>query len=370
MINSLTCGGAERVVSDLVVSLKKSFSVSVIVIENNFFFKLPKDVPVYSLTKSKISKPFFVKLLELPFLARTLKRIIQENNFEIVQSHLYRSNFVNVLAKLFGAGHQVQIVQHNTITDFNQNSFFGSIRLKLSQWLYPKADLIVGVSKSVLQEVKKVLKKMPRSIVVYNPIPCEKIQKLKRVQVDPKVFKFNSKNKYMLYTGRLIELKNIPVLLRAFEQVLPTIQNLELILLGEGPERKKLQNFSKKLDVESRVHFLGQVENPYQFMFHSDLFILVSSHEAFGNVLVEAMACGCPVISTNVQGPREILYDSKTKTHFGSLVAINDIKKLAKLITKLLNSSKLQRHFRSKGLRRSKSFDIELISKQYKKILN
>ena len=111
----------------------------------------------------------------------------------------------------------------------------------------------------------------------------------------------------MLGVGRLTQQKDFPTLLRAFARVLKT-RAAHLIILGEGPERQELESLAQQLGIAAQVALPGFVHNPFAYMAQAKGFVLSSRYEGLGNVLVEALACGCPVVSTDCpSGPAEIL---------------------------------------------------------------
>ena len=109
--------------------------------------------------------------------------------------------------------------------------------------------------------------------------------------------------------GRLVPEKDFPTLIEAFRRAAAE-RPCRLVILGEGPRRRELEGRVRALGLQGSVSLPGWVKNPYAFMARAALFILSSRHEGFGNVLVEALACGCPAVSTDCPaGPAEILED-------------------------------------------------------------
>ena len=144
-----------------------------------------------------------------------------------------------------------------------------------------------------------------------------------------------------------------------------------------------LQNLSKNLNVQNRVHFLGKKNNPYKYLKKSDIFILSSDNgEGFPNVLLEALTCNIPVISSDcLSGPREILApdtdinkqlkkgDDIELAKYGILYPVGDIEKLTKAIKLLTSDRKLREEYSLKGIERAKDFSVEKIIEEYKKVL-
>ena len=175
--------------------------------------------------------------------------------------------------------------------------------------------------------------------------------------------------------GRLIALKRNRDLIDAIN--ICGNDNYEILFIGEGEERVNLENYAKKLNINHRVHFLGQVESPFAYLKRCDLFVSCSESEGFPNVIVEALACGIPVISTDcISGPREILAPKSNLiiqlkndielAEFGILVPIGKPDKIAEAILKLLNNCKIYQHYCSVGPKRAKDFDVNIIVEKYK----
>jgi len=131
--------------------------------------------------------------------------------------------------------------------------------------------------------------------------------------------------------------------------------------LGEGDERPKLEALIKERELEEAVALPGFVDNPYKYMKHAAVFVLSSQWEGFGNVLVEAMALGTPVVSTDCpSGPAEILENGK----WGVLVPVGDIQQLAKGILSALKKKEIN------SMPRALMFSVENIMKEYSNILD
>ena len=140
----------------------------------------------------------------------------------------------------------------------------------------------------------------------------------------------------ILGTGRLVTPKDFSTLLRAFARV-RVQRKARLVILGEGNRREELESLAQQLGVSADVALPGFVANPYPFMERAAVFVLSSAWEGFGNVIVEALACGCPVVSTDCPGgPSEILDDGA----YGPLVPVGDDAAMAEAILAVLESSR------------------------------
>ena len=171
-------------------------------------------------------------------------------------------------------------------------------------------------------------------------------------------FRFCASCRFFPAQGRLTPQKDFPPLLRAFCLVRKEIPGAKLIILGEGRERLRLEQLAAELGLPGSAQFPGFVLNPFAFMARAAVFVLSSRWEGFGNVLVEAMACGTPVVSTDCpSGPSEIL-DGGT---FGRLVPPGDAAALAEAILSELRSP----HNREALMQWADGFSIENILPQY-----
>ena len=138
----------------------------------------------------------------------------------------------------------------------------------------------------------------------------------------------------ILAAGRLSAQKDFSTLLVAFARLL-TRRPARLVVLGKGKRKPRLVSLARRLGVAEHVDFPGFADNPYAFMARASLFVLSSWYEGLPTVLIEAMACGCPVVSTDcLYGPREILEDGK----HGPLVPVGDAEALAAAMARTLDA--------------------------------
>ncbi|MBM4140036.1 MAG: glycosyltransferase [Nitrospira sp.] len=162
-------------------------------------------------------------------------------------------------------------------------------------------------------------------------------------------------------SGRLSSEKNIPFLLNAFSELRKT-EKVKLLVIGDGPERDRLQALASGLGIKNDTTFVGFQENPYKFIRRSDVFVHTCLVEGFGNSIIEAMACGVPVIATDCPyGPGEIIKNGEN----GILVPVNDIEALAKAIHVLLQDERRRKELSEKGFSRSLDFSVDRMVRAY-----
>lgn len=192
---------------------------------------------------------------------------------------------------------------------------------KMIPFMYPKADAIVSVSEGLAKELVDDFE-IPSSKVkvIYNPVLSDEL--VDQSQLPLEYDWFNDDVPVLLSVGRLHSQKDFPTLIRAFA-VLRKRREARLLILGEGDCRDELQVLINTLGISESVRMPGFADNPYVYMSRADLFVMTSIYEGICNVVIEAIACGCPVVATDCPGggPYEILEGGK----WGALLPVGDV---------------------------------------------
>jgi glycosyltransferase involved in cell wall biosynthesis len=229
----------------------------------------------------------------------------------------------------------------------------------LMRWSYPSADALVAISNGVAEDICSVTGVDPDRVkVIYNPAYRPEIADLAHEPLDHPWFREGAPP-VLLGVGRLTAQKDFPTLIRAFAAVRAQ-RPTRLMILGEGEDRGLLMKLIADLRLSSDVALPGFEKNPFAYMQRSAVFVLSSLWEGFGNVLVEAMALGTPVVSTNCpSGPAEILEEGR----WGKLVPVGNPTAMAQAILDTLSSP--MRDARS----RARDFSVDRIVDSYLSVL-
>lgn len=227
--------------------------------------------------------------------------------------------------------------------------------------LRKKVDYVVAVSEGVKNSLKWFLFENCQLRVIYNPVITPHL--INRIETLSSIIQRSNSGK-LLFVGRLVPAKGIDVLLEAFEYLSDKF-NVELTIIGEGPLRSYIENWVTKRRLKLYVHLLGYIKDPIPYFMSHDIFLLPSRREGFGNVIVEALACGTQIISTDCpSGPSEILANGR----FGQLVPVDDVNSLVAAIVASLERSELVSTNLMKE--RAMAFKSAEIAKSYLKLLS
>jgi glycosyltransferase involved in cell wall biosynthesis len=320
---SLVGGGAERVTMNLVrEAARRSVEVDLVLVQavGPYLADVPDSVNIVDLGASRV-------LASIPALRRYLRRVRPEAMLTAI-SH---ANLAGIWAKrLAGVPTRLIVSEHDTLSLATQQA--KSRRDRVIPYLvgkfYPGADGIIAVSAGVADDLATTTRIPRASIdVIYNPVITPDVVTASRAAADHP-WLAPGEPPVVVGIGRLTKKKDFVTMLQAFAEVRRD-RPARLIILGEGPERAELEALVHKLDLHADVALPGFVDNPYAFLSAASLFVLSSRWEGLPTVLIEAMFCGTPVVSTDCpSGPDEILQGGR----YGTLVAVGDPAGMARAI--------------------------------------
>ena len=326
-VPTLQPGGAERVALNLASGfLRRGFSVDILVASGGGAFEglVPQDARLILLgNRGRV-------LSALPQLVSYLRR---ESPWCLVPV-MDHSNVVSVWARWTARSPTALLATTHCLPSIEAQHGV-RVREKLSphavRFFLRFADGIVAVSTEVAQDLGRTARiARDRIRVIQNPILTPEYYR-KAVEQVADFFPPDPDSPLILSVGRLVASKDFPTLIRAFAEVRRELRS-RLLILGEGDQRQVLERLIADLHLESEVMLPGYSENPYAHMARAQLLVLSSSYEAFGNVVVEALAVGLPVVATDCSGPRAILQDGR----LGELVPIGDVHTMARTMLRIL----------------------------------
>ena len=355
-------GGMQRAVSNISTALPPNF-------EQHVGFFGTEDPPFeYNAVLHNFHVPGsikfgpFRKIKNLYSRLSKLRKFVKENRIAVVISFGEAANLLNVLS--FNSAYTILSIR-SSIGGYGDIDIYSRVYRGVIRWLYPFADAIVAVSYDLKMQIEKILINIRPVYQIPNLYHLDLIKKLSMVNL-PMENSFLNESNFLLNVGSLISEKGQDILIKAFAKVSDRFPELLLVLIGSGPERERFISESERMGVRDRVVMIDFDSNPYRYMKTATIFVLPSLTEGFPNVLVEAMACGCPTIAFDCQtGPREILGNSQ----YGELV--EDIREveLAERIDKLLSSPDRLAHLKEQSLIRAAHYDANVVIDRWTHIL-
>ena len=349
-------GGAERMMLNIATGLSERGIETDLILANAegpFLRHIPANVRVVDLQAPRV-------LASL----RPLTVYLRHNQPVSLLSTLGHANIVALWARrMANVRTKIVIREANTLSHSSRHAqhIKGRLFPMLMRMFYPWADDIVAISRGVARDLSLKTGLPAESIrVIHNPaVTPELAARAKEPLGHP--WYSPGEPPVLLGAGRLVRQKDFPTLIRAF-RIVKESRPARLIILGEGDERERLWFLVRELGLENDVSLPGFVENPQAYMARSAIFVFSSAWEGFGNVLVEAMAAGTPVVSTDCEsGPGEILQNGA----YGRLVPVGDATALADAISATLRSPLTPKKLKERAL----EFSLERVIEEYAALL-
>ena len=288
---------------------------------------LDKNIQIINLDIDRTYKSIFL-----------LKRVIVSNKPDIFFSSLTHCNIMLIIANIFSIFQSKIIVKecNNFKFQLNYGPLLNFLYILFVSFFYKFTYKIISVSKSLEKQLNEMLFINPKKIsTIYNSLDCIEIKKKSKVYLK-KIF--NNNYPTIVSVGKLKKQKNYFNLIKAINFLNNQKNRINLIIIGSGLEKVKLQKFILKLKLSKKIKIIPETSNPFKYMRNSDLFVLSSDYEGNPNVILEALCLKMKIVSTNCDfGPSEILQNGK----YGTLVKVNDYVHLAKGIERQLKTNKL-----------------------------
>ncbi len=350
-------GGAENVLVELANELTKNFhdiEIITMQLEGPIIERVDSNITLVDLNCRSYREAVL-----------GLSRHYDRSRPTVIITSLYPTGLAAIAAKAI-ARHKPKVIvgAHNSLRakfsrpDTRKDRF---LLKPLCHFLFPWADGFVAVSNGVAEELKADFNVPAQKVrVIYNPVVNSNFTARITEPVDHPWLRDGDTREFktIVTVGRLVEQKGYTVLLDAFSVVLKS-RHCRLIFIGAGPLLKILKTQAAMLSIENFVDFIGAQDNPLKYVKRAELFVLSSLWEGLPTVLIEALACGCPIVATNCpHGPSEILLNGQ----YGRLTSIGNPNSLALEILAALDDTHIDREALH---RRANDFSAENATRAY-----
>ncbi len=310
--------------------------------------------------RATIKRRPWVALRRRPWLAlrnnlrwvRHLRQEIRASQPDVVISFIHRMNMLTLLA---GSGLRVPVLvsERSDVRKHRIGPFWSTLR----RLLYPKAHAVVVQSDAMRRWAEMIVRK-DRVYIIPNPVAPPAASLADTVSSPP--------GPWVVAMGRLGFEKGFDLLLRAFEKCAAEHPDWSLVILGEGEERGRLTELATKLEIEDRVRMPGVVREPVAVLRGAGMFVLPSRYEGFPNALLEAMACGTPVVSFDCpSGPAEIVRDGVD----GVLVSPEDVDELALAMRRMMSDESERERLASRAPEVLQRFGVEKVMETWERVI-
>lgn len=285
---------------------------------------------------------------------KNLRKIIIDSQSKIIISFM---DYCNSLCPIAALGLPIKIIGSE-----QNNPRFLNVS-KLANWarrlIYRRLNLLVCCSHGVKEEFSWL--PHHKKTVIYNPLTPSSPPYPRPSMMEPS-------KKWILATGRLNEQKGFARLIKIFATLANDFSEWQLLILGEGEQRQLLETLIRNFKLENRVFLPGRVKDIFAYYHASDFFVLSSYHEGFGNVLIEAMSSGLPVISFDCpSGPSEIIRDEKDG---GLLISNNDTHAFAVAMQRFMSDDRERKLFAARAIKSSQRFEMKSITTEWEHLIN
>lgn len=385
LVSKICKGGAERSAVNVAENLSKEYDVVIVMPQIEEDFKKFED---YNCNVKHVE----IKGSNKVKITRKIKKFKKENGITHCISFGTRVNFINAITRV----NEKQIISIRNYLSLSEPEFKKKLKCKISSML---CDYIVAVSKSVeLNQIKNYNINPNKICTISNYCNKEYIEKsIQNYDIDNQdklLFENNKNSKIVINVGKLKMQKGQWHLIRAFKKVVEKYEDAKLIILGTGELEEYLKQLITDMHLENNIFLLGHKnKNIYTYMFKSNVFVFPTLFEGMPNVILEAMACGLPIVATDCYGgnkeiiaPNLAIDENVTQTEkceYGILIPKLDMRMykaheeltkqeimLSEAICEMLENDKLLEEYKLKSLERINDYSKEDYAEQWKKVLN
>jgi GalNAc-alpha-(1->4)-GalNAc-alpha-(1->3)-diNAcBac-PP-undecaprenol alpha-1,4-N-acetyl-D-galactosaminyltransferase len=352
VISSLRLGGAENVAATLCnYWADNNHQVTLLTLDSqeNDFFKANEKVIRCSIDAYRSSRSFFDKIFVVSRRILRIRKVVKQLEPDVVVSFMDTNNILATLACLF-IKIPVVITEHTYPPYYNNNNFFDIVRKQI----YKLSSVFVTQTEIVSQWASKFLD-AKRIEIIANPLDHKNLA----TNLD------QPRSNKIIAVGRLCPEKGFDTLISTFNKIQSQYPNWELIIVGEGPERKSLEQQITALGLNHRVTLLGRVASPQAYYTSAKIFASSSRVEGFPMVLIEAMAHGLAVVSFDcASGPADIIDNGVN----GLLVPAQDIDQLALGLKRLIDDEQLRNSLAKQAIRVRDKYSLDVVAQDWLKL--
>ncbi|WP_306352833.1 glycosyltransferase [Flavobacterium sp. '19STA2R22 D10 B1'] len=346
--NCLSSGGAEKmhaVLSQYFAS--KNIEVHNVILIDRVYYSYSGTLLNLGAIKNE-RNDIFNQLKRL----NVLRRFFKDNTFDYIIDFRYREHQLQefLFSKvIFNAPYVPIIHSYMTYLYFPSNKF-------LAEKIYSNSYGIVAVCDAVAEKIK-VEYNYENVHKVYNPIEFDKIITLSQEKLEISY-------QYVLGVGRMAldNIKQFDKMIEAYEQSVLPVNDVKLVLIGDGPQRTQLEELVRKKNLTDKIYFLGFQENPFVYMRKALFMLLTSRNEGFPNVINESLACGAPVVSFDcLSGPSEMIIDQEN----GLLVENQNVAQFILAMNRLYEDKALYENCKKHAVSSAERFSLENIGHKW-----
>lgn len=368
LITSIDNGGAENHLASLAKQQVKNYEVFVIYLRGNSYWKKKLESNGVKVIQLKLNK--LINIINLLLIIYRVNKLVNIHKPEIVHSHLSSMELIGSLVKFFSKKKFKFIVTKHLDSFFleassGQNNLIqGSF---LDYFIFKNADKIICISNQIKKYFLKKIKVPNRKLrVIYYGLNKSDLDNKKKSKLKSIKFQDLKKNFVICCIARHVKQKSLDFLIKTFHQFKRVETKSKLILVGFGPETKKLKMLAKKLDVYEDIIWINYAENVLQLLKLSKVFVLPSKYEGFGLVLLEAMYAKKPIIASRVSAIPEVIKNNWN----GLLIKHNDIKDFNSKLLRIKNEKISKKFIKNSQITLKKKFNfnkmVQLTNEIYK----
>lgn len=362
LINNLQGRGAEKVLVNLCNNLDRNkYDITLMTVCNEGVCRetLRKDIKYRYFFDRHIPKIFvFFKL----FSPGLLHKIFIREKYDIEAAYLQ-----GACARIVSAcpNKDTKLLSWIHSEKHNENEvseYFKSFRE--AEKCYSKFHKILCVSEDVKKSWDRIFGFSEKTSVIYNVNETDIIKKAAKEETETD---FSDKEFNIVSCGQICERKGFHHLAEIQNRLVKKGYKSHVYILGQGEFKNKIENYLKENSIEKTWTFLGYKTNPYVYIAKADLFVLMSEQEGFSTAVTEALLVGCPVLSTDVSGTRELLGKNG---EYGIIIDIDDFESAYREITEFIDNPEKLSYYRAKAKERGKLFEKKEIIRQHEELFD